>query len=79
MGILPAATLTGSFNLSTIWRGPIVGSRDSQHLTAYQAILVQALRAADIQFTFEPIFMTLPDQKGVKSEAVLLLIAPPEG
>ena len=79
VGVLPAATLSGSLNLSTSWRGPIVGSTDPQHLTADQGALVSALRAADIQYSFEPIKFMLKDEKGKDSEAVVLLIAPPEG
>jgi hypothetical protein len=75
VGVLPYSSITGGPQLSTLWRGVIVGSLDPKHLTENQAVLVKALRAADIHFSFEPIEFTL-NQNGTKLEEVVLLIAP---
>jgi len=80
VGVLPAANLGPvALQLSTTWRGPIIGARDPQHLSADQTVLVKALRAADVSFSFEPISFTIQDEKGGKSEAVVFLVAPQAG
>jgi hypothetical protein len=56
--------------LSTDWRGLIIGTKDASHLTDDQKRLVAILRAAHLPYSFEPI---------VFENSAVLLVAPQAG
>lgn len=65
--------------LSTAWRGVIIGTQDPKHLNPDQTTLVKALHAANIPLSFEPFEFMYKDANGVVVEpGALLLIAPQE-
>jgi len=77
VGVLAGEDAQRQFELSTSWRGVIIGTRDPKHLNPDQATLVKALLAANITYSFEPLVFTYKDQKGAMVEPqVVLLIAP---
>jgi len=41
VGVLPFSMLGGGMQLSTDWRGVIVGAKDPKHLDNYQTVLTK--------------------------------------
>jgi hypothetical protein len=76
VGVLPFSEMPNAPQLTTDWRGVIVGSHDPKHLTDYQAVLVKGLRAANIQFSFVDLRFTVFQQNGTSLDAVVLMVAP---
>ncbi len=77
VGVLPFSDSFG-VQLSTLWRGIIIGARDPKHLTDDQAVLTKALDAAHLKYSFESFGITI-ENGGKTNDAVVLLIAPQEG
>jgi hypothetical protein len=73
-GVLPYPS--NSAQLSTDWRGLIIGARDKDHLTQEQRALVGLLNAAHLNYAFQNISLHV-DNSG--HAVTLLFIAPSPG
>jgi hypothetical protein len=76
VGVFPFSQVPNAPQLSTDWRGVIVGAHDPKHLTDYQATLVKALHAAGIEFSFADFRITASQPNGTSLDALVLMVAP---
>jgi hypothetical protein len=76
LGVLPFEEIASQLQLSTLWRGVIVGATNVHDLDADQQMLTKALDLARIPYTFEPIDFKVVRKGQPDLKAAVLMVAP---